>query len=419
MIKHKAVMATWARSVTIAILIVGGVLLLQRGGRAATGTLVPALYQTVLDSNGNPVSGAKVCTYLSGTTTPVTTYTDVGLTVPAANPITADSAGRWAAYLATGVSYKFVLQDATGTAGVCNGATIRTIDGVAAIPGTANPTVAVNTADCRLTLTSGVPITSADVTAATTVYVTPYQGNRIALYDGTQWNLRTLTETAITVPATTGSIYDVFAVDTLTVPTFETQIWTNDAVRATALALQDGVLSKSGQLTRRYIGTFRTTGVAGQTEDSLAKRYVFNYAHRVRRPLQRLETTATWSYNTATIRQANGATANQVDVVVGIAEVPLDVHLIALARSSVADTSIAAGIGEDSTTAMVSGQIGMYISTVTTWAQVAASLRKMPAIGRHYYTWLEKGDGSSTNTWAGTNSLATERQAGLAGWIEG
>src|SRR5665213_2163919 len=37
--------------------------------------------------------------------------------------------------------------------------------------------------DGRLTLTSGVPVTTADVASATTVYFTPYKGNKIALFD--------------------------------------------------------------------------------------------------------------------------------------------------------------------------------------------------------------------------------------------
>jgi hypothetical protein len=126
----------WIRSWAAALLVAAGLFLLTRAPQvsAATGTLVPALYQTVLDANGNPVAGAKVCTYLAGTSTPAVTYTDVNLTVPNSNPIVADTAGRWAAYLTPGTGYKFILQDATGTAGVCNGAVLRTVDNVAGIP---------------------------------------------------------------------------------------------------------------------------------------------------------------------------------------------------------------------------------------------------------------------------------------------
>ncbi len=39
----------------------------------------------------------------------------------------------------------------------------------------------------RLTLTSGSPVVSGDQTAKTTVYFTPYKGNRISLYNGSGW----------------------------------------------------------------------------------------------------------------------------------------------------------------------------------------------------------------------------------------
>ncbi len=48
-----------------------------------------------LDDNGDPISGAKLNTYETGTSTPQATYTDDALTVAHANPILTDSAGRW------------------------------------------------------------------------------------------------------------------------------------------------------------------------------------------------------------------------------------------------------------------------------------------------------------------------------------
>jgi hypothetical protein len=100
---------------------------------AATYTLAPLAYQTVLDTNGNPVSGAKICTYLAGTTTPTATYSD-SIGTPNLNPITADSSGRFVAYLLPGASYKFIFQDATGTAATCNGVVLRTQDNITAVP---------------------------------------------------------------------------------------------------------------------------------------------------------------------------------------------------------------------------------------------------------------------------------------------
>ena len=48
---------------------------------------------TVLDDNGDPVSGAKIYFYDAGTTTPKTVYTDSALTTPHTIPIVCNAAG--------------------------------------------------------------------------------------------------------------------------------------------------------------------------------------------------------------------------------------------------------------------------------------------------------------------------------------
>lgn len=52
-------------------------------------------------NQGQVVPGAKVYTYISGTTTPLTTYSNAGLTTPNANPIIADANGQVTIYCAT------------------------------------------------------------------------------------------------------------------------------------------------------------------------------------------------------------------------------------------------------------------------------------------------------------------------------
>ena len=91
-------------------------------------TLTPSPYQTVLDSDGNPVSGAKITTSTSGTTDALSTYTTAVGDVANANPIVADSAGRFVAYLSAGASYRFTITDASDVA-------IDTQDGIGSVPG--------------------------------------------------------------------------------------------------------------------------------------------------------------------------------------------------------------------------------------------------------------------------------------------
>jgi hypothetical protein len=272
----------------------------------------------------------------------------------------------------------------------------------------------------RLTLTSGTPVTTADVTAATTLYFALYAGNRIELYNGSGWITRTFAELSIAVPATTDTVYDVFVYDNAGTAALELTAWTNDTTRATALTKQDGILVKTGALTRRYVGTFRTTGVSGQTEDSFAKRYVWNYYNRVPRVLRVNEATNSWTYHVATFQQANASAANQVDVVVGVAEVPIDLRLFAHVSNSTGGVFGRVAIGEDSATAAASGSIiGATVLASAFADQIMASLTKYPAVGRHYYTWLEQSDAVATTTWYGDNNTPTTIQSGMHGTIDG
>lgn len=502
----------------------------------ATGTLSPEPYLTVVNASGVPYVGAKVFTYIAGTTTPAATYTDVGLTVANANPIITDSAGRYTVFLPPGASFKYVIQDSTGAA-------IKTIDNVSAVPassanlditgtagesltagqvvylsdgsggktagqwykadsantysssaaiavgmvpasisaaasgtirlagqmtglssltlgttyyaGTAGaltstqPTnariigVADSTSslvlaanpgipnadngvgDFRLSLTSGTPVTTADVTAATTLYCTPYRGNRIGLADALgNVTIRTSAEFSIAIPATTATMYDVFAFSNAGVPTLELLAWSNSgngtSARATAVVLTTtGFYTKSGDLTRRLIGSVYTGTVSGQTEVSATKMYVSNVYNRVRRPMIRQEGTASWPYTLATIRQANGAAANQLDFIVSINDSAIDAQtMINVGSSSGAGIVVTTGIGLDSTSTFLGEPASIQILNANTPQLIQGRYKAFPGVGKHFCSWNEYSAATGLTTWyasgAGANAVA-----GISLWVEG
>ena len=67
------------------------------------------------NNNGIALSGGLLYTYAAGTTTPLTTYTNNLANVANANPIVLNSSGRLSneIWLTQGLSYKFVLEDAS------------------------------------------------------------------------------------------------------------------------------------------------------------------------------------------------------------------------------------------------------------------------------------------------------------------
>lgn len=302
---------------------------------------------------------------------------------------------------------------AAGTAGQ-----LLQTNGAGSAPTWITPLSAQMAVPGRLSLTTAVPVTSADVTAAGTLYYALHHGNQIGLYNGSLWVQLTIAELSLAVPATTNQMYDVFVDYNSGTPQLVALAWTNDSTRATALTRQDGILVKTGATGQRYVGSFRTTGVSGQTEDSAANRLVWNYYHRVGRPLVRQEGTNTWEYDTATWRQANNSASNQVAAVVGVAEDAIALILSGSGTSTITGIG-GVSIGEDSTTTPSTPGIRGLWSLGTSLVGATAHLHKIPAAGYHFYTWLEIGPGGGgTTTWYGDNG-GTVVQTGLSGVVRG
>ncbi len=280
--------------------------------------------------------------------------------------------------------------------------------------------VAASSQDFRLTLATVSPITVTDQNAKTTIYCTPYSGYSIALYSGTAWVVRQSGELSIAIPASASTMFDVFCYDNAGTATLEVLAWTNDTTRATGLVRQNGIFVKSGATTRRYLGSFRTTTVAGQTEDSVLKRYLWNYYHRVDRTMQVLETSNTWTYTLATWRQVNASAGGQLDFVLGAIEDPVEAFVQGLFNSSTSTASAAVGIGINSTTVnsafVFTGGKGETGSTHR--ISVQASYRGFLAPGRTYMPWLEISEASGTTTWYGDNGGALN-QSGIMGTVKG
>jgi len=245
----------------------------------------------------------------------------------------------------------------------------------------------------RLTTEPGVPVSMDDRLAQTAVYFTPYAGASIPLYDGTYWLATPLTEQTISLTNLAIGVYDLFAYRAAGAVAVDPPLpWAASTARATALALQDGVLIKSGDPTRRYIGTVATTAL-GQTEDSRARRLVWNAQNPRPRPVRRFEGVALWTYAiVGTWRQANANAANQIEVVVGLREAPIRLSLAVNGAHSVAGGRVSVAIGEDSTTEpMAASPVARQESAAAgAVGSLHVTVDAVPStVGRHAYTWLE------------------------------
>lgn len=112
----------------------------------------------------------------------------------------------------------------------------------------------------RLTLTSGTPVTTADVTGATSVYFTPYSGNHISLYSGSVWNLYAFSETTLSLGTLVNAqMYDVFMYDNAGTLTLESNEWANATVTITNATPAVVTWTGHGMSTGQSI-TFTTSG---------------------------------------------------------------------------------------------------------------------------------------------------------------
>lgn len=273
----------------------------------------------------------------------------------------------------------------------------------------------------RLTLTTAVPVTTANVIDVTTIYYTPYLNNVINLWDGAKWVPTIFAEVSLALGTLSSATpYDVFGFLNAGALNTELLAWTNTTTRATTVTLQDGRYCKNGDKTRLYLGTFCTTATT-TTEDSVAKRLVWNMYNRVPRTMFVTDATATWTYSTYTWRQARAQAASQVACVIGIAGSWVKLRAMSHVISDSTTSYVSVAIGDNSTTAPGTNCfVGYYSSLVTSgYIALISSFDATPAVGYNYYPWLEIGSGSSTQTWYGAAADTMQfSRPGIAGTVE-
>lgn len=258
----------------------------------------------------------------------------------------------------------------------------------------------------RLTLRTGEPIPTVDTTAGTTLFFTPHNHGSITIYDGNAWVERNSAEISLGMTGMTTALpYDIYVHWTGTALALELLAWTNTTTRATALIRWGGVLVKSGDTTRRYVGTIIATG-ATTTNDTLLQRYVYNEYNQVERYLYATDTTTTWTYALTTIRQTRGSTANKVELCIGgVGCRPFRARANSNYLTSSTDCGVTY-IGKDSiTVAATLSRTNFNVNLLTTgniWGMAVADLADVFVPGYHFLAWLENCNAAVSITFNGT-----------------
>jgi hypothetical protein len=311
----------------------------------------------------------------------------------------------------------------------------------------ANPAWAANSASVhtppqgRLTLETAVPVSTSDQSGKTTVYYTPHIGTSVPIYNGTTFTMTTFAElsqlttdnTKSPAVVANNSVYDVFVwSDSGTMRATRGPLWSSDTSRGTGAGTTElervgGIYLNKVDITNgpaanrgTYVGTIRSDGSA-QINDTVLLRYVWNAYHAVKRPMRAVDATNTWNYSTATWRQANAAATNQISYVVGLSNDAVEAKVVGHAVNSGATVrGVSVGIGVDSTSANTASLTGRVQVDNTATVMAIASYAGYPGIGKHTLAWLEKGNGTDTQTWSGDGGFSdAELQSGISGVVFG
>lgn len=247
----------------------------------------------------------------------------------------------------------------------------------------------------RLTLTTGTPILTSDVSGATTLYFTPFRGNQIGLYDGSNWVIHIFTQRSLSLAGLTAStLYDIFIYDNAGTLTLEAVAWTSSgagtSTRATALTKQDEIYVKTGALTRRYLGTIYINSTGGQTDFSAQKRYVWNYYNRVQKwSTFTANTFHTYALNTW--RSWNADNAHRTEYVVGVQEVTA-FFTLGGALISNGTNYVYLGVGINAT----NSSSASLFTTLAAYLLLAKQHAYMPAVGYNYAQITEISPSANT-----------------------
>lgn len=282
----------------------------------------------------------------------------------------------------------------------------------------------------RLTLTSGVPVLTSTVSAATTVYYAPYNHPFVPVYDGSVMTLKPITASstdavglsvALGANWTLNSNWDWFVgVDSGTVRLCSGPAWTSDTARGTGagtteLQLYNGLWTNKVSMTCRYanastftcgvnqctyVGSMRT-GSAGQTNHiygavgancTAATFGLWNMYNRVDVKTFLGDSTDSWNYSTNTWRSANASNNCRVTYIAGMAEDAVSSTYAGISSHSAAGIS-AVGVGVDVTNAF-SGSVAY--NTTAGPLGVAAFYSGVPGLGLHFLQAIEISSGATS-----------------------
>lgn len=264
----------------------------------------------------------------------------------------------------------------------------------------------------RITFSTGTPVLKSNALAQGTIYYTPYVGILVPVYNGTNLvstafsELSQASTDATKSPAAVAAdkVYDLFVwSDAGTMRCTRGPAWTNDTTRGYTLTRTNGILLNTSAITNgpaalrgTYVGTVFSNGSslfdfqfgAAAANGTPGIFGLWNAYNRVNVASGTSDTTTNWTYNSTTLRAANGSNGNRCTFVDGLSDETISASHTNSATSTSGDYALQ--IGLDSTSAASADSAEGYASSGSAVSQVTARYDGFSGVGKHYLQALEK-----------------------------
>lgn len=290
----------------------------------------------------------------------------------------------------------------------------------------------VATPQGRLTLTSGVAVTTTDVVGATSIhYVSGVTGLCVPIFDGSKMAVFQL-PAGLSVPLDSnaahagyhrgGGQFDLFIFnDAGTLRLGTGPEWLSDTARGTGpgsteIKITEGVWTNANSIALRFgsasgdiatipagsatcVGSFRATS-NGLAEDSVLRRLLSNIYNQVERPMRLSGNGAGHNYSLPAWRQFGADITQQLaflnSVPGGLAEAR---SLEGASSDQVAAQSFISGVGLDQTGNVDYAQAALGFASTTMSVPSHSIYQGYPGVGRHYFARLQRYNGAGTGSW--------------------
>jgi hypothetical protein len=289
----------------------------------------------------------------------------------------------------------------------------------------------------RLTLQSATPVMTTTQSAKTTIYYSPYIGNQIGLFDGTNFVMTTFIELSVATTDTTknpaaigaNKVNDWFVWnDAGTIRLGHGPDWTSDTVRSagTALVRVNGIWLNNASITNGpaaqrgiYVGTTRSNASSqlnwtlgtSASGGGAAVMAVWNAYNRVNCSTVVKDNNDSWTCPASTNRSFDNSNGNRVSLVVGLQEDWITASMISLTDGWNSGGPHGVGIGYN-TAANISANCTTGTVFSADWAPVTAFDIEQP-FGFVFLQAMELNGDGGARTFYGDANFTSQMSAGL------